>query len=101
MKKMLMILLASCVSGMAFGKLPPPNEEAKAKADQAKAKSAWGDKVAAYKLCMVQDQVAASYRKAKPSNAMTAAASPACQDPGPFVVPATATAPAAAQPEKK
>lgn len=101
MKKMVMFLLASCISGIAFAKLPPPNDEAKAKADQAKAKSAWGDKVAAYKLCLVQDQVASSYRKAKPSNAMTAAGSPACQDPGPFVVPATAEAPAATQPEKK
>lgn len=90
MKKLLMVILASCVSGLAFGKLPPANDEAKAKAEQAKAKSAWSDKIAAYKLCMVQDRVAAAHRKAKPG--MTTAVSTACQDPGPFVAPMAAQA---------
>lgn len=97
-----MVILASCVSGLAFGKLPPANDEAKAKAEQAKAKSAWSDKIAAYKLCMVQDRVAAGHRKAKPGNGMTTAVSSACQDPGPFVAPMAAQALSpSVQPAKK
>lgn len=94
MKQALIALAAVLVAGSAAAKLPPLSDEAKLKADEAKAKTAWSDKVAAYKLCQSQDKVAAHYLKAKGSKA--AAAATACQDPGPFVAPvaaATAGAP--------
>ena len=40
----------------------PATPEAKAKAAEAAAKTAWSGKVDAYKLCQSQDQVAAKYR---------------------------------------
>lgn len=87
-------------AGVAYAKLPPPSEEAKAKADEAKAKTEYGDKVGAYKLCLTQNRVAENYLKAKGEKPQL----PACQDPGPFgAAPPAAPAPAAAAatPEKK
>ncbi len=74
-------------------KLPPPSDEAKAKAAEAAAKSAHTDKVAAYQLCKSMDKVAAEYHAAekkagKPVKA--AIATPPCTDPGPYVAPAQA-----------
>ena len=40
-------------SAPALAKLPPPSDEAKAKAAEAAAKAAWSDKVGAYQLCQV------------------------------------------------
>lgn len=103
MRKLFAILLTACAAGAAFAKLPLPSDEAKAKADLAKAKTAWSDKVGAYKLCLVQDRVAAAHRKTKAADATSATPAVACQDPGPFVetsasAVAPAAAPAAAQP---
>lgn len=95
MNKALIAIAALMVAGSAAAKLPPLSDEAKVKADEAKAKTAWGDKVAAYKLCQSQDKVAAHYLKAKGGKPATGAA--ACQDPGPFVAPAAA-APAGSAP---
>jgi hypothetical protein len=101
-------------------KLPPLSPEAQAKADEAKAKTAWTEKVAAYQLCKSMDRVADGYFKrvkvGKPAAAASAAApasaaaatapasaalapgtpvaTPPCTDPGPFV----AAAPAASKP---
>jgi len=69
-------------------KLPPPSDEAKAKAAEASAKAAHGDKVGAYKLCQSQDRVAAAYfsaQKAAGKAASAPVAAPACTDPGAFV----------------
>ena len=84
-------------AGLAYAKLPPPSEEAKAKADAAKAKADYGDKVAAYKLCLSQNRVAENYLKAKGHKTQLTA----CQDPGPFGAPTPAPAAAGAMPEKK
>ena len=70
-------------------KLPAPTPEAQAKADETKAKAAWSDKVAAYKLCQAQDRVVAQYRKVA-ANAKPGAETPACTDPGPFSAAASA-----------
>jgi len=90
------------LSSMSLAKLPPPSDEAKAKADEAKAKAAWTGKVGAYKLCLAQDRVVAHYKKqpaAKPAAKGAAPAPGACADPGPFVyAPNAAAAPAAAVP---
>lgn len=72
----------------AVAKLPPLSPEAKAKADEAKAKSAHGDKVAAFKLCQSMDRTAAHYfktAKASGKDTQPPVATPACTDPGPFV----------------
>lgn len=53
-----------CLSStLVCAKLPPPTEEVKAKAAEAGAKSAWGDKVGLYQLCVSMDRTAAAYRK--------------------------------------
>jgi len=82
-------LVLALAAPVAWAKLPPPaaTPEAKAKAAEAAAKTAWSAKVDAYKLCQAQDRVAAKYRAsaasaAKPAPA--AIATPPCTDPGPF-----------------
>ena len=74
-------------STMALAKLPPPSDEARAKAAEAAAKAAWSGKVAAYQLCKVQDKVVADYlasAKAAGKEAGAATPGPACADPGAF-----------------
>jgi hypothetical protein len=87
----------------ALAKLPPPSDDAKAKAAEAAAKTAHTGKVEAYLLCKSMDKVAAGYfaqakKEGKPVT--PAVATPACADPGPFVYtpppPASAAAPAVA-----
>jgi hypothetical protein len=82
--------ITTAMAGSAFATLPPAPEAAKEQAKEAAAKAAYQDKVAAYKLCQVQDQVAERYRKdlkgqgkAPPAPTNTAG----CQDPGPFPSP--------------
>ena len=91
------LLLASLFSVSAMAKLPAPSDEAKAKAAEAAAKTAHGNKVADYQLCKSREKVAAHYYKtAKASGKPTTppVATPACADPGPYVAAAPA-APAA------
>lgn len=86
----------ACVASAALAKLPAPSDEAKAKAAEAAAKTAWTGKVNAFKLCKAQDQVVAHYKKA---TGKAAAPVGACADPGPFVyTPNTAVAPAVPAP---
>lgn len=100
MKKLIQLLTAGLlvsVPALALAKLPPLNDEAKAKAAETAAKAAWTGKVEAYQLCKAQDQVAASYYKsAKAAGKETKppAAAPACADPGAFAY----TPPEAAKP---
>ena len=89
-------VLASA-SGMALAKLPALSDEAKAKAAEAAAKTAWSGKVDAYQLCKSQDKVAGSYfQKVKSTGGSpkVATATPPCTDPGAF----NFTAPEAAKP---
>lgn len=95
--KAIAVLIAACALGAsALAKLPPPSDEAKAKAAEAAAKAAHAGKVEAYQLCKVQDKVAAQYRGKNGKAVET----PPCADPGPFVYkpaePAAAAAPAPA-----
>jgi hypothetical protein len=87
--------VAACASALAFAamaKLPPPTDEAKAKAAEAASKASWNDKVAAYKLCLVQDRVVASYRASPAGKGASAAGTaPPCHDPGAYT-PLTAEA---------
>jgi hypothetical protein len=63
MNKALFALILAAVSATAFAKLPPLNDEAKAKADEAKAKTAHTAKAEAYLLCKSQDKVVAHVQK--------------------------------------
>jgi hypothetical protein len=76
--------------GAAVAALPPASDSATEQAKEAAAKSAWADKVGAYKLCQVQDQVAERYRKDAKTQGKEAPApvsTGSCQDPGPFISP--------------
>jgi hypothetical protein len=90
-------------AAMVSAKLPPLSDEAKAKAADAAAKTAYTDKVAAYKLCKSMEKVAADYHAAaKKAGKATQppATTPPCTDPGPFVAAAPAKPPEPA-PAKK
>ncbi|EHP40454.1 signal peptide protein [Cupriavidus basilensis OR16] len=70
-----------------------PRRRKKLKADEAKARAGWADKVAAYQLCLAQDKAAARYysdMKAKGKETPPAATTAPCADPGPFVASAPA-----------
>jgi hypothetical protein len=91
------------VVGIAGAKLPAPSDEAKAKAAEAAAKTAHGNKVADFQLCKSMDATAAAYQaKAKKDgkDIKPATATPPCADPGAFVYPppAVAAAPTPAAP---
>ncbi len=96
MKHLALVCACALLSGVSFAKLPPLSDDAKAKAAEAAAKTAHGDKVGAYQLCQSMDRIAAKYfadakktgREVKP-----ATATPPCSDPGQFAV-----APVAAKP---
>jgi hypothetical protein len=91
-----LLAASALLAGSAWGKLPAPSEEAKEKAEGAKATAAFGAKVAGYQLCKSQDRVAQTYREEAKKAGKTvppATATPACVDPGPMA--ATAAAPPA------
>jgi hypothetical protein len=114
MKQHLLALAAVLAATSALAKLPPLSDEAKAKAAEAAAKTAHGNKLANYQLCKSMDAVAASYfaQAKKDGKAVKAAdKTDTCADPGPFVyappapaaaaVPAAPAAPSAAVAPKK
>jgi hypothetical protein len=94
------ILLAGCALLMGtavMAKLPALSEEAKAKAAEAAAKTAWSGKVDAYLSCKSQDKVAAHYyktAKAQNKDVKPPKETPPCADPGVF----SYTPPEAAKP---
>jgi len=97
-----MAVMALLAAGAVFAKLPAPSDEAKAKAAEAAAKTAHGNKLADFQLCKSMDRVAGVYQaEAKKAGkaASAPAATPPCADPGPFVytppAPASGAAPAA------
>lgn len=84
----LAVLAMATMGSMAQAKLPAPSDEAKAAAAAAADKAGWGNKVAAYKLCQVQDRIAAQYlAQARAAGKQVAApvATAPCSDPGPYV----------------
>jgi hypothetical protein len=98
-----MLLATLLAAASVSAKLPPPSDEAKAKAAEAAAKAAHNGKVDAYQLCKSMDKVAADYyAAAKKAGTETKppVATPPCVDPGPFVYPppAPTAAPVAAAP---
>jgi len=84
-------VLMTALALPAFAKLPPPSDEAKAKAAEAALKTAWSDKVAGFQLCKAMDRAAAAYQAAAKKAGKEPAvpvATPPCADPGAFVPPA-------------
>jgi len=90
---------AALFAGSVLAKLPALSDEAKAKAAEAAAKTAYAGKVDNYKLCLSMDKVAAHYQAEarKSGKDVKVTETPACADPGPFVYP-PAAAPAATAP---
>ena len=76
----------------ALAKLPPPSDEAKAKAAETAAKAAWSGKVAAFHLCTVTNRVVENYhasmKQAGKDTPPQMDPVSACNDPGPYVAPA-------------
>jgi hypothetical protein len=108
MTKNITLALALLVASSAWAKLPAPSDEAKAKAAEAAAKTAHGNKVADFQLCKSREKVAAHYYKTTGKGKAAPTATPACVDPGAYkpadpAAAATAAAPAkpAAAPAKK
>ncbi|PUE25310.1 hypothetical protein B9Z39_11895 [Limnohabitans sp. JirII-29] len=96
MNKNLIALILAGLSAGALAKLPAPNDEAKAKAAEAAAKTAHAGKVDGYLLCKSQDKVAAHVQKTNKSKAGKPVATAPCADPGKFVYTPPEAAPAAA-----
>ena len=97
MKKLIVASLLITASALVTAKLPPPSDEAKAKAAETAAKAAWSGKVDAYLSCKAQDKVAARYfmtAKAANKDIKPAKEMPPCADPGVFAY----TPPEAAKP---
>jgi hypothetical protein len=100
MKRFAIVPILALACGAAAAKLPPLSDDAKAKAAEAAAKTAHGNKVADFQLCKSMDRIAAAYQagaKKSGKEFKPATATPPCADPGPFVYPPPA-APAAAAP---
>lgn len=102
MKKLLLPALAAAC-GIAWAKLPPPDEATKAKTAETAARAAWQAKVDLFQLCKSQDKIAAKYAKkdakltpvvAKPAaaGAPAAAASAAAPAASAMAAPASAAA---------
>jgi hypothetical protein len=99
MKKLFTLTFVALFATIAAAKIPAPvlTDEAKLKAAEAAAKTAWSGKMDSFLLCKWQDKTAGHYYKTAQST-KPAAATPPCADPGAFVFPvpdAAATAPAA------
>ena len=92
--KKAVVIAALCLftAGAVFAKLPPLNDEQKAKAEEAKAKTAEGAKKEAELLGKAQDRVADRYIKAQKAKGVTVKPTPLAAAPA---------APAAAAPGKK
>ena len=93
-----LLCLSMLLATSVFAKLPAPvlTDEAKAKAEEAKAKTAWAAKVDSYKLCLSMDKAASNHFKTAAATGKpvkpAAANAPACADPGPFTYVAAAAA---------
>jgi hypothetical protein len=87
--KTISVLVALLVAVPAFAKLPAPSEADKAKAAEAASKTAWSDKVDAYKTCLAGDRAAENFRRnAAADKKIIPEPNPGvarCTDPGPYV----------------
>ena len=96
MKRLALLLCCAFGASVALAKLPALSDDAKAKAAEAAAKTAHGDKVGAYQLCQSMDRIAAKYfadAKKEGREAKPAVATPPCSDPGQFTLTPVAAKP--------
>jgi len=86
MRNLLIAATLATAAAAALAKLPPLSDEAKAKAAEAAAKTAHGNKTADFQLCKAMERVAARYaaEATKAGKSVTPTATPACADPGPY-----------------
>ena len=90
MKKIIAFTFCAFAASSVFAALPPLTPEQAEAAALAKAKTTYGDRVGAYKLCLAQNKVADQFR-------VSGTPAPgACTAPPPFTPPVAAAAPAAA-----
>jgi len=94
----LLATLLVALSTSAFAKLPPPSDEAKAKAAETAAKTAHTAKADGYLLCKAQDKVAAHVQRTNKAKAGKPVATAPCADPGKFVYTPPEATPTAAAP---
>ena len=86
MKRIIALTFCAFAASSVLANLPPLSPEAQEAANLAKAKAAYGDKVGAYKLCLVQNKVADQFKvSGTPAPA-------ACTAPPPFTPPVAAVA---------
>ena len=86
MKRIIALTFCVFAASSVMATLPPLSPEAQEAANLAKAKAAYGDKVGAYKLCLVQNKVADQFKvSGTPAPA-------ACTAPPPFTPPVAAVA---------
>jgi len=82
-------LIALLFAAPVFAKLPPPSEADKAKAAETAAKTAWTEKVGAYKTCLAGDRAAENFRKNAAADKRIIPEPnpgvPKCTDPGPYM----------------
>ena len=92
--------LGLAASAPAWAKLPAPplTDEQKAKAEEAKQRTAWQGKVGAFQQCQAEAAVVDKYVKAMKAKGKDVKVpdTAACVNPGPFTVAAAAPAPAVA-----
>jgi hypothetical protein len=92
MKRIAILSMLALAGGLAWAKLPALSDEAKAKAAEAAAKTAHGNKVADFLLCKSMDRVAATYlaEAKKAGKEVKPTTTPPCTDPGAFAASAVA-----------
>lgn len=95
----LLVVLATLSFG-ALAKLPPPTDEQKAKAEEAKAAAAEKAKLEAEQLAKAQDRVADKYIKEQKAKGVIVKPTPIAP-PAPPTPPAAAPTPAAPAPAAK
>ena len=100
LRKFALVLALTVTSAGAWAKLPPPSDEAKVKAEEAKVKAAETAKVEGELLGKSQDRVAEKYIKDQKAKGIVVKPTPIPPPPPPAVAPVVA-APVATVPEKK
>ncbi|HQU78315.1 MAG TPA: hypothetical protein PLU47_02475 [Azonexus sp.] len=97
--KFALILALTVASAGAWAKLPPPSEEAKAKAEEAKVKAAETAKLEAEQLANAQNRVAEAFIRQQKAKGITVKPTPIVPPPAPAAAaPAAPVAPVAAAP---
>ena len=94
-------LSSMLLPGLSMAKLPAMSDEAKLKAAEASAKSAWTDKVAGFQLCKAMDRTAEAYRRSFKSTGKDTpqpTTTLPCSDPGQFAYTPTPITPDAQKP---